>query len=70
MCLFSAPKIPATPPIPERQAVQAPQTAIDKRTGLNSRLRRGFWASIMTSPQGVAGGAPRVTGTPSTGLGT
>ena len=61
MCVF--PKAPKPPVMPERQAVQVPQDSTDERAGLNSRRRRGFWASIMTSPQGVAG-KPNVTGTP------
>lgn len=60
MCVFSKPKAP--PPPAERQATQAPKDAVDERTGLSARRRRGFWASIMTSPQGVSG-APTVTGT-------
>jgi hypothetical protein len=51
--------------MPERQAVQAPQDPVDQRTSLNARRRRGFWASIMTSPQGVSG-PPSVTGTTGT----
>jgi hypothetical protein len=48
----------------ERQAEQVPTQPIDARTSLNARRKRGFWASIMTSPQGVSGGPPNVTGTP------
>jgi hypothetical protein len=62
MCVI--PKAPKAPVIPERQAVQAPQDAVDQRTGLNARRRRGMWASIFTSPRGVVTGAPNVTGTP------
>ena len=58
MCVF--PKVPTIPQLPERQAVQAPQEPMLNGKSL-SRRRRGFWASIMTSPQG-ASGAPTVTG--------
>lgn len=58
------PKTPKIPPVPERQAVQTPADPIDQRVGLNARKRRGMWASIFTSPRGVQGGAPTVTGTP------
>jgi hypothetical protein len=61
MCAFKAPKIPKTPPAAERQAMQAPRDAVDQRTGLAVRRRRGMWASLFTSPQGVVG-APTVTG--------
>jgi hypothetical protein len=60
MCVL--PKVPKPPIIPERQAVQLPGDPVDTRTGLNARRRRGMWASIFTSPRGVIGGAPRVTG--------
>lgn len=51
-------------PVPvERQAMQVPQDPINTRTSLNAQRKRGFWASIMTSPQGVSG-PPSVTGTP------
>jgi hypothetical protein len=63
MCVFpKAPKIPVTP---ERQATQVPQDPMGNRTSLNARRRRGFWASIMTGPQGVSG-PPSVTGTSGT----
>lgn len=55
--------------VPERQAVQTPQDALDLTSGFNARRRRGLWASIMTSPQGISGGPPRVTGTTSGALG-
>jgi hypothetical protein len=58
--------IPKSPPIPvpvERQAEQVPQAPVDATSSLNARRRRGMWASIMTSPQGI-GGPPSVTGTP------
>ena len=63
MCVF--PKQPKPPPIVERQAMQTPSDPVNRRTALGVRRRRGFWASIMTSPQGVAG-PPRVTGSSGT----
>lgn len=63
MCVI--PKAPKVPTLPERQPVQAPQDPVDARTSLNASRRRGFWASIMTSPRGVSG-PPSVTGTPGT----
>lgn len=41
--------------------MQVPEQPAERTTGLNARRRRGFYASIMTSPQGVTG-APSVTG--------
>lgn len=61
MCVFKPPKIPKTPPAAERQAMQLPKDATDPRSGQSMRRRRGLWASIFTSPQGVAG-SPSVTG--------
>jgi len=61
MCVI--PKAPKVPVPVERQAVQVPTTPADQAQGLNTRRRRGFWSSIMTSPQGVSG-PPAVTGTP------
>lgn len=61
MCI-GAPKIPKTPPAAERQPMSAPRDSVDPKTGLAVRRRRGLWASIFTSPQGVTG-APNVTGT-------
>lgn len=60
MCI-GGPKIPKTPPAAERQPMQVPKDMIDPKTGLAMRRRRGLWASIFTSPQGVAK-APTVTG--------
>jgi hypothetical protein len=60
MCVI--PKAPKMPVIPERQAVQVPNDPTSQRTGINARMRRGLYASIMTGPQGVAG-PPKVTGT-------
>lgn len=59
MCIL--PKAPKVPVLPERQAVQVPKDPTDARTGLNARRRRGMWASIFTSPQGVTA-MPTVTG--------
>jgi hypothetical protein len=61
MCLFS-PKTPDVPAPVERQMMQAPKIGTDG-SGLNKKFRRGFWANVMTSPQGVPG-AVNVTGTP------
>ena len=64
MCVFKPPKISvpkATPPA-QLQGVQMPKdlTNVNQR-GQALRRRRGLWASIMTSPQGVTG-APMTTG--------
>ena len=59
MCVF--PKTPKVPVTPERQAIQTPQDAVANRASANARRRRGFWSTIMTSPQG-APGKPKVTG--------
>lgn len=59
MC--SAPKIPRTPPPAQFQQMQAPKDTTQFRNGRSLR-RRGFWASVMTGPQGIARG-PTVTGT-------
>lgn len=62
MCI-GAPKVQQTPPAAERQAMQLPKDATNPRgDALSLRRRRGLWASIFTSPQGVTG-APNVTGT-------
>lgn len=61
MCVFKAPKIPKTPPAAERQAMQAPKDTMDPKTGQAIRRRRGLWASIFTSPQGLPS-APVTTG--------
>jgi hypothetical protein len=68
MCVFKPPsvKVPAPTPPVERQPVQVPKEMVNGADGkLLKRFRRGFWASVMTSPQGVSG-PPSVTGTPST----
>lgn len=58
MCI-GAPKIPKTPPPAQFQQMQAPK---DLTTNKSFRRRRGLYASIFTSPQGVT--APvSVTGT-------
>jgi hypothetical protein len=62
MCI-GAPKPPTIPPAAERQAMQQPKDAANGGSqALNVRRRRGLWASIFTSPQGVTT-APVVTGT-------
>ena len=62
MCLFSAPKVPKVPAPAQMQAMQTPKDLMANRNGANNRLRRrGMWASIFTSPQGVTT-APTVTG--------
>ena len=58
MC--SAPKMPKTPLAPERQQMQNPKDMAGA-LGLNTRRRRGMWASIFTGAQGL-GSAPTVTG--------
>jgi hypothetical protein len=65
MCAFKAPKIttPAPAPPVERQPVQMPKEMVSAEGRLQRRFRRGFWASVMTSPQGVSGPVS-VTGTP------
>jgi hypothetical protein len=64
MCLFH-PKTPDIPAPVERQMMQAPKMPNDGASGLNKKFRRGFWANVMTSPQG-APGQVSVTGTPGT----
>jgi hypothetical protein len=62
MCI-GAPKPPKVPPAVERQAMQTPKDASSPNNSATAmRRRRGLWASIFTSPQGVTG-APSVTGT-------
>ena len=58
MCM-SSPSPP--PPPPERQAMQSPKDDANRFAGLSAKRRRGMWASIFTSPQGV-NGMPTVTG--------
>lgn len=61
MCMFK-PKVPKTPPPAQYQTMQTPKDMVN--SGRDSRLRlrrRGMWASVFTSPQGVSG-APTVTG--------
>jgi hypothetical protein len=61
MCMFKAPKIPKTPPPAQMQSMQVPKDMVG-RDGNRMRLRRrGMWASVFTSPQGVTG-MPAVTG--------
>jgi hypothetical protein len=54
MCI-GMPKAPKAPVMPERQQMRTPSDPTDNRTALQSKMRRGFWASIMTSPKGVLG---------------
>jgi hypothetical protein len=62
MCMFKAPKVPKQPPPAQMQAMQAPKDMTQMgKDGRALRRRRGMWASIMTSPQGISG-APNVTG--------
>lgn len=62
MCLFSAPKIPKTPPPAQMQQMQMPKDMVRNRADGQSRLRRrGMWASIFTSPGGITA-APTTTG--------
>ncbi len=59
MCMFGgAPKAP--PPPAQLQTMQSPKDMVQDPNKRSLR-RRGMWASIMTSPQGIVG-APRVTG--------
>jgi hypothetical protein len=55
---MSTPDVPA---IPERQPVKLPDGGADARTALIAKRRRGLYASILTSPQGVLGN-PNVSG--------
>lgn len=62
MCMFKAPKIPKTPPPAQYQTMQTPKDMVNMgRDGRALRRRRGMWASIFTSPQGIST-APSVTG--------
>lgn len=60
MC--SAPKIKAPPPPAQFQAMQTPKDLAQSSNGSRSMRRRGFWASVMTGPGGLAS-APTTTGT-------
>lgn len=60
MCI-GAPKPPKIPPAAERQAMQLPKDMTAYKAANNMRRRRGLWASIFTSPQGVTS-TPIVTG--------
>jgi hypothetical protein len=65
MCLFKPPKVsvPAAAPPAQYQTMQVPKEMGQDRTSDSyKRRRRGMWASIFTSPQGITG-APSVTGT-------
>lgn len=57
--------VPAAPKVPlqaQYQQMQVPQDPVSKNVANAANLRRGLWASIMTSPKGVTT-APTVTGT-------
>jgi hypothetical protein len=58
---IGAPKIPKTPPPAQYQQMQVPKDMMGSKSAFAQRRRRGLWASIFTSPQGVTG-APTVTG--------
>lgn len=60
MCI-GMPKAPKIPPPVQYQPMQVPKEMAAGKD-LHKRRRRGIWASIMTSPQGITG-APTVTGT-------
>lgn len=61
MCMFK-PKIPKAVPPAQMQTMQNPKDMTQSgKSGQALRRRRGMWASIFTSPQGVIG-APTVTG--------
>lgn len=68
MCVLPKIKAPKIPPMVERQAVQTPKDAIQTRTSISAKRRRGMWASIFTSPRGALG-APITTAGPPTKLG-
>ena len=62
MCVFKAPKIPKQVPAAQMQAMQTPKDMTQNRNDQRMRARRrGMFASIFTSPQGVTT-APTVTG--------
>lgn len=62
MCMFKATKVPAPVPPAQMQQMQNPKDLTQSRDNNRLRLRRrGMFASIMTSPQGVSG-APMTTG--------
>ena len=64
MCMFKPPKIsvPKTPPAAQMQAQQLPKDMTQGRDQDRNKLRRrGLWASVFTSPQGITS-APTVTG--------
>lgn len=62
MCMFSAPKVPKTPPAAERQPMVVPKDMVQDGSGDRyKRRRRGMWASIFTGPAGISA-APMTTG--------
>ena len=62
MCIFSTPKMPAVPTPATFQPAQAPKDLTQGKSGKDAIRRRGLWASIYTSPQGIAI-TPTTTGT-------
>lgn len=61
MCI-GAPKIPKPVPPAQFQQMQMPKDMTNASDAKARLRRRGMWASIFTSPQGIAG-PPTVTGT-------
>lgn len=62
MCI-GAPSVPKQPPAAQMQAMQAPKDMTQGQQSAKLLMRRrGLWASIFTSPSGIAG-PPTVTGT-------
>jgi hypothetical protein len=60
MCMFKAPKAP--PPPAQMQSMQTPKDMVSGSDSQRRLRRRGLFASIFTSPQGITT-APMVTGT-------
>ena len=61
MCMFKAPKVPAPVPPAQMQQMQNPKDMLSRNDSRMRLRRRGMFASIMTSPQGI-GTAPTTTG--------
>lgn len=62
MCIFSTPKMPAVPTPATFQPMQTPKDLTQGKTASEAMKRRGLFASIFTSPQGIAV-TPMTTGT-------
>lgn len=62
MCIFSTPKIPPPPVAASFQPTQTPKDLTKGKSASDAIRRRGLFASIFTSPQGIAK-APMTTGT-------